>query len=127
MLKKIKWKLVLFVFLWLVSLSGLAMLMSFIEIKKSETTCREVKVILPGNQFFLERAEVDQILASKNGLLVGRRMQNINLQTLEDRLTSNPFVEYANVFSDMNGVINAEIIQRTPVLRVFNQAGQSYY
>lgn len=127
MLKRIKWKSVLFVFLWLISLSGLVVLMSFIDVKKSTTTCKEVKVILPGNQFFLERAEVDQILASKNGLLVGRRLDNIDLQRLENRLKANPFVEYANVFADMNGTIQAEIVQRTPVLRVFNMAGQSYY
>ncbi|MFD1630204.1 cell division protein FtsQ/DivIB [Pseudopedobacter beijingensis] len=127
MLKRIKWKNVLFVFLWLVSLSGLVVLMSFIEVKKNEAICKEVKVILPGNQFFLERAEVDEILASKNGLLVGRKLNNINLQSLEDRLRANPFVEYANVFSDMNGIIQAEVVQRTPVLRVFNLAGQNYY
>lgn len=127
MLKRIKWKSVLFVFLWLFSLSSLVVLMSFINVKKSATTCKEVKVILPGNQFFLERAEVDQILASKNGLLVGRKLDGIDLQRLEDRLKGNPFVEYANVFADMNGVIQAEIVQRTPILRVFNMAGQSYY
>jgi cell division protein FtsQ len=101
--------------------------MSFIEVKKKENVCTSVKVILPGNQFFIERAEVDEILASKNGLLIGRRLHNINLQNLEDRLRANPYIEYANVFADMNGVINAEIKQRVPVLRVFNLAGQDYY
>jgi len=127
MLKRIKWRSVLFVFLWLISLSGLIVLMSFIEIKKTENTCKEIRVILPGNQFFIERAEIDEILASKNGLLIGRRLSNINLQKLEDRLRANPFIEYANVFADMNGVINADIKQRVPVLRVLNVAGQDYY
>jgi cell division protein FtsQ len=127
MLKKIKWKLVGAIFLWLVSLSGLVVLMSFIETKKVETVCREVKVILPGNQYFIERAEVDEILVSRNGLLVGRRLDNIDLQSLEDRLQANPFIEYANVFADMNGVIHANIRQRVPVLRMLNIAGQDYY
>jgi cell division protein FtsQ len=127
MLKKIKWKLVGAIFLWLVSLSGLVVLMSFIETKKVETVCREVKVILPGNQYFIERAEVDEILVSKNGLLVGRRLDNIDLQSLEDRLQANPFIEYANVFADMNGVIHANIRQRVPILRMLNIAGQDYY
>jgi cell division protein FtsQ len=51
--------------------------MSFIEVKKKENVCTSVKVILPGNQFFIERAEVDEILASKNGLLIGRRLDKI--------------------------------------------------
>lgn len=127
MLKRIKWKLVGAIFLWLISLSGLVVLMSFIETKKVEAVCKEVKVILPGNQYFIERAEVDEILVSKNGLLVGRRLDNIDLQSLEDRLKANPFIEYANVFADMNGVIHANIRQRVPVLRMLNIAGQDYY
>lgn len=127
MLKRIKWKAVLIGFTWLLSLSGLIVLMSFIEIKKTENTCTEVKVILPGNQYFIERAEVDEILVSKNGLLIGRRLNNINLQKLENRLRANPFIEYANVFADMNGIIHADIKQRVPVLRVFNIAGQDFY
>lgn len=127
MLKRIKWKTVLIVFIWLLSLSGLVVLMSFIEIKKTKNTCTEVKVILPGNQYFIERAEIDEILASKNGLLIGRRINNINLQKLENRLKANPFIEYANVFADMNGIIHADVKQRVPVLRVFNIAGQDFY
>ncbi len=127
MLKKIKWKLVFTCFAWTVSLSGLVVLMSFIEIKKAENTCSKVQVILPGNQFFIERAEVDEILNQKNGLLVGRRINSINIQSLENRLKANPFIEYAKVFIDMNGIIHAEIKQRVPVLRVLNMAGQDFY
>ncbi len=127
MLKKIDWRAVLTTFIWMLSLSGLVVLMSFIEIKKSETTCAKVEVILPGNQFFIERAEVDEILKEKNGLLMGRRLSGINIQTLEDKLKANPFIEYAKVYADMDGVIHADIKQRVPVLRVLNRAGQDFY
>ncbi|MFC5283412.1 cell division protein FtsQ/DivIB [Pedobacter alpinus] len=127
MLKKIKWKLVFICFAWVVSLSGLVVLMGFIEVKKAENTCNKVQVILPGNQFFIERAEVDEILNRKNGLLIGRRLSNINIQDLENRLKANPFIEYAKVFIDMDGIIHAEIKQRVPVVRILNMAGQDFY
>lgn len=127
MLKKINWRLVFTVFAWTLSLGGLFALMGFIEIKKAENTCKKVQVILPGNQFFIERAEVDEILKKRNGLLVGRRINTINIQNLEDRLKANPFIEYAKVYIDMDGVIHADIKQRVPVVRVLNMAGQDYY
>lgn len=127
MLKKVNWKLVFTTFAWVLSLSGLVVLMGFIEIKKEETTCEKIQVILPGNQYFIERAEVDEILKDRNGLLVGRRLSNINIQKLEDKLKANPFIEYAKVYIDMNGIINADIRQRVPVLRVLNMAGQDFY
>jgi cell division protein FtsQ len=127
MLKRINWRAVLIGLAWVVSLSSIIVLMSFIEIKKSERTCEKVQVILPGNQFFIERAEVDQILTYKNGLLVGRRLSGINIQDLENKLKANPFIEYAKVYIDMNGVLHADIKQRVPVLRIFNLSGQDFY
>jgi cell division protein FtsQ len=127
MLKRINWKSVFVTFIWILSLSSLIVLMSFIEIKKVENTCTKVEVVLPGNQFFIERAEIDEILKSKNGLLVGRRLSGIDIQYLEDKLKANPFIEYAKVYIDMNGVIHADVKQRVPVLRILNMAGQDFY
>jgi cell division protein FtsQ len=127
MFKRIKWKAVGIAFAWIISLGGVITLMSFIEIKKAENTCEKVEVILPGNQFFVERAEVDEILKDKNGLLIGRRLDNINIQKLEDKLKANPFIEYAKVYIDMDGILHADVKQRVPILRVFNIAGQDFY
>lgn len=114
-------------FVWLISLTGLITLMSFIEIKKSELLCTKVEVILPGNQFFIERAEVDEILTLNNRVLVGRKLNSLDIQSLEDKLNANPFIEYAKVYIDMDGVIHADVKQRVPVLRVLNLAGQDFY
>lgn len=127
MLKRINWRAVFITTIWIISLGGLITLMSFIEIKKAEQTCNKVQVILPGNQFFIERAEIDDILNSKNGLLVGRRLSGINIQNLENRLKANPFIEYAKVYLDMDGVLHADVRQRVPILRVFNMTGQDFY
>ncbi|MBK0383375.1 cell division protein FtsQ [Pedobacter sp. SD-b] len=127
MFKRINWKAVGIMFVWLLSLSGVITLMSFIKIKKAENTCQKVEVILPGNQFFVERAEIDDILKDKNGLLVGRRLENINIQKLEDKLKANPFIEYAKVYIDMDGVLHADVKQRVPVLRILNMVGQDFY
>ncbi|HEX7367000.1 MAG TPA: cell division protein FtsQ [Pelobium sp.] len=127
MLKKINWKFVFSCFAWALSLAGLVVLMGFIEVKKTQATCKNVEVILPGNQFFIERAEIDEILKENNGLLVGRRINNINIQDLENRLKANPFIEYAKVYIDMDGVIHTDVKQRVPVLRILNIAGQDFY
>lgn len=127
MFKNINWRAIFIGFAWVCSLSGVIVLMSFIEIKKVESTCEKIEVVLPGNQFFIERAEIDEILKSKNGLLIGRRLSGIDIQYLENKLKANPFIEYAKVYIDMNGVIHAEVKQRVPVLRILNLSGQDFY
>jgi len=54
-------------------------------------------------------------------------MDNINLHDLESKLRANPFVEFAKVYADMDGVIMIEISQRQPILRVMNQFDQDFY
>jgi len=127
MFKKRIWRYLLISFAWALSLGGLVVLMSFIEVKKSEVLCREVKVYIPGNQYFIDRQEVDKIIQANNHVLVGRRMDNINIYDLEKRLRSNPFIEFAKVYADMDGVINVEISQRQPVLRIINRYDQDFY
>ncbi|MDP3468852.1 MAG: cell division protein FtsQ [Daejeonella sp.] len=127
MLKKINWRAILVSFLWLVSLGGLITLMSFIEIKKSDLKCKDVKVLLPGQYNFIERDEVDHILMENAGAMVGMDLNDINIHKLENALRANPFIEFAKVYVDMTGVIHVQIRQRKPVLRVVNMANIHFY
>lgn len=127
MLKRINWKAILYGFLWLVSLSGIVLLMSFIEVKKNKLKCSDVKILLPGRYNFVEREEIDRILLESGGVLVGKDLNDINIHRLEIRLKANPFIEYAKVYADMNGVVNVQIRQREPVLRVINMANLHFY
>lgn len=127
MLKRINWKLILFCFTWLVCLSGLVVLMSFISIKKNKQKCTDLKVMLPGNNNFIERDEVDKILLETSGSLVGRNLEDINIHKLENTLKANPFIEYAKVFADMNGIIHVDIRQRKPLVRIINMANVNFY
>lgn len=127
MFKQINWKTVFYVSCWVVCLSGLVLLMSFIESKKSAATCKDVKILIPGTQNFIERQEIDRILLLQAGKLIGRDLRNINIQRIEAILKANPFIEFAKVYADMDGVINIRIRQREPLLHVFNMQDRDFY
>ncbi len=121
------WRYILFGIIWVASLGGLVALMSFIEIKKSTMVCKDVQVIISGSQYFIDKQEVDNILGLNSNLLIGRRLENINIHQLEKRLRRNPFVERASIYNDMDGVIVVEISQRQPLMRVMNRFNQDFY
>ena len=127
MFKKRIWKHILIGFAWVVCLGGLVVLMSFIEYKKAGVFCKDVKIYIPGNQYFIDKEEVDNILKVHKHQLVGRNMESINLHDLENKLKANPFIESAKVYADMDGVIKVEISQRQPILRIMNQFDQDFY
>lgn len=125
MFKKRIWKYILISFCWLVSLGGVVVLMSFIEAKKATVICKDVKVYIPGNQYFIDKQEIDNIVNAHG--LIGRNLDDINIQSLENRLKANPFVQSAKVYEDMDGIIQVEISQREPILRIMNQSNQDFY
>jgi cell division protein FtsQ len=127
MFKKRIWKPLLIGLGWLVSLSGLVVLMSFIEVKKAELVCKKVNVFIPGNQYFIDRQEVDNILQTTSHTLIGSRIENIDIHALENKLKINPFVEFATVYIDMDGTLQVEVSQRQPILRIMNRFDQDFY
>ncbi|MFB9843258.1 cell division protein FtsQ/DivIB [Mucilaginibacter ginsenosidivorans] len=127
MFKKRIWRHILIGSAWVITLGGLVVLMSFIEFKKAGVVCKDVKVYIPGNQYFIDREEVDNILKIHRHKLVGRKMDEIDIHDLEEKLKANPFIESAMVYADMDGVIRVKISQRQPVVRVMNQFDQNFY
>lgn len=112
---------------WVISLAGVVVLMSFINGKKQELVCKEVKILIPGADNFIEREEIDLILKQGQGLLVGRRMSQINLESIEKNIKNNPYIAFAKVYADMDGLIHVEVEQRDPILRVINSSDQDFY
>ena len=127
MLKRINWKSVFKGCAWVVSLAGIVVLMSFISGKKHAVKCSNVKILIPGADNFIEREEVDAMLKHNQGILVGRNLQQINLNEIEAKIKSNPYIAFAKIYADMDGVIHIEIKQRQPILRVINAGSQDFY
>jgi cell division protein FtsQ len=127
MFDKINWKLIFKGFVWLVCLAGVVVLMSFISVKKQEVKCTNIKILIPGADNFIEREEIDAILKQGQGKLIGRSLEDINIHEIERSLKDNPYIAFAKVYTDMDGVIHIEVKQRQPVLRILNAGGQDYY
>ncbi len=127
MFKRINWNAIGKGFAWAICLSGIIVLMGFIEVKKQEVKCTNVKILIPGADNFIEREEIDAILKQSQGNLVGRLLEDINTHEIERAIQANPYIAFAKVYADMDGVINIQIKQRQPVLRIINAGGQDYY
>jgi cell division protein FtsQ len=79
MLKRINWKAIFKGFAWLVCLAGVVVLMSFIESKKDEVKCTNIKILIPGADNFIEREEIDAILKQGQGQLIGKNFRGVSI------------------------------------------------
>lgn len=121
------WKRLLYGFLAFASLVGLVMLMSFISRKSADYVCKQVHIVLPGEQSFIARSDIDTILKRQYGELVGKTLSGLPIHEMEEILGAIPFIKKAEITADMDGTLVIQMEQRTAMLRIINQQGEQYY
>ena len=111
----------------LLVLAGTGLLMGFIGKKSSEQSCSEVRVIVLGNESFIEQKDIMALLVEKYGELEGRTLESIPIHEMETDLRQIPFVFSATVTVDMDGQLTVRVKQREAVVRVINDKGLDFY
>ncbi|GAA4886551.1 cell division protein FtsQ [Flaviramulus aquimarinus] len=77
------------------------------------------------NNLFITNETVSKLLIQNYGGVKNVPKETLVLNELEKNLKSNPMIKAAEVYVAVNGTLNAEIEQKTPIARVSTNA--SYY
>lgn len=128
-MKKINYKKVLTTVLWVTAMATLMVSLGFVSKSENNVVARELNITVRNNDenLFLTEADVKRFFEDRNDQIVNARYSTIRINDLEKALNAHPAVENAEVSMDMNGQVKVEVVQRTPVLRVINKDGESYY
>src|SRR5258705_790753 len=96
---------------------------------QKDVTCKSVNINIDESEgnFFVEQNDIMNMIHDKWGVLVGKRVDAINMNVLETMIQNNPFILRAEVFSTIDGEVNIDVKQREPVLRIINSENQSFY
>ncbi len=122
-----KWNIALWVCI------NLFLLVSLIALNSKEKNLKVKRItvkIFPENElYFLDSAAILEIMKGiePNMMIVGGKIGFLKIDEMEADLEANPFVEQADISVDVAGNMRVKILQRSPVLRVFNNKAQSYY
>jgi cell division protein FtsQ len=128
-LKKINYRKLLVALLWVLTLAGLGSSLAFVARSEKEVVVKNLNISIHNNEenLFLTENDVKNYIAEGNQPILANKYRNISIPTLEKVLNAHPAIENAEVAGDMNGEVKIEITQRTPVCRVINLDGESYY
>lgn len=124
---RFNWGVFLYVVYLLAGISGLVLLMGTVNIKSSEQACTEMRILIEGEDAFVEQKDVQQLMESAYGQLVGRTLVSLPIHQIEKDLKQIPYVSHAKVSMDMNGLLSIRIQQRKAVLRVVDSLGAGFY
>jgi cell division protein FtsQ len=125
---KIKYSLI--VIFWLLCICSIAVLLGASIINHQNLSFKSIKVNIDesNGMLFLSKYDVINLLkVDQINIDDSKSLDEVNYRKLEQRIENNPYVENAELFVDASGNIQINIKQRTPILRVINNKGVSYY
>lgn len=114
---------------WAAILLYSLIMLPLIGAQKGETVCSNVQIDIEDDNgmHFVEPKDVMRILNDKRVKLKGNTMDSIDRNETEEILLRHSLVKDAEVYKSLNGTINIQIEQRTPILRVVNRESESFY
>nr|WP_242085599.1 cell division protein FtsQ/DivIB [Aestuariivivens sediminis] len=119
---RVNWSFLKIVFL----LGLLVFLFGFASIRNKARTVTPPNIKFIGeNNLFITNQTVSKLLIQNQHGVKNVLKETLDLNELERALNSNPMIKSAEVFVSVNGTLNADIEQKTPIARVHTNA--SYY
>lgn len=128
-MKQVKYRKIVFAVLWIIAIAGLMFSLGFVNKRQQNTRVEKMSIRILNNDenLFLSEQDVKNFFKERNDSLIDNKYRNISVPDLEKALNSHPAIENAEVSEDLDGNLQFDITQRTPVVRVINKDGESYY
>ncbi|MFN4122181.1 MAG: hypothetical protein ACK4GL_02615 [Flavobacteriales bacterium] len=86
-----------------------------------------VNIIVNTENQFISETDVQNLLVENNIRTIGMEKDEIDLIAIETLLKNQVAVENAVVFTTHDGKLVLKIVQRTPMIRLIDQTGYSFY
>tara|TARA_B110000046_G_scaffold90094_1_gene98126 strand:+ start:2571 stop:3368 length:798 start_codon:yes stop_codon:yes gene_type:complete len=87
----------------------------------------KVQIDFGEGNFFIDKEEVIEVVSDLGYLKDSTLMVNVDPRRIEHVLENNAFIQSAEVYEQLNGVLNVDVKVRQPILRIYTQNGQSVY
>lgn len=108
---------------------GLPVILGFAGAEQNNVLCTGIAVHIDNTDenYFVDENDIKEIIYSKGDSLVGSPISQVNLHNLEQLILKNPSIKEVQVYASVQGEVKADVIQRRPVVRIYNALGESFY
>lgn len=108
---------------------GVFALLGFVERTSLGMSIVHLDVKVDGAEgiHFIDDAAIRAEVLDQGTAIMGAAIGELHIPGIEQRLRNIPCVAKAEVYHTMNGVLHVRVVQREPVVRVFDRDGSSFY
>lgn len=127
--KRRRFKIVMIYTLAILGAGGLMALLGFVGKKQNGTQCwkLEIQVEAPDGRKFIDEHMIAALADSATSQIVGVPIGEVDIQSIHREVAANSSVSEAHVYTTVDGRCVIHVKQRTPIARIFNSLGESYY
>lgn len=97
---------------------------------RNRNTCSGIRIAYthPGGGRYVDSQQIVHLLkADVESRLTGAPLSSLDLNRMEDRLESDPWIRDADLYLDRGHILHMRIEERSPVARIFTRSGHSFY
>lgn len=115
--------------IWLLLIAWFTVMMGFVSRSNADVLCSQIVIQISDSSGvgFVKSDDVRKSIINSGMNIQGYPVEEIQTRKLESLLEKNPYVKNAEVFTDVEGDLFVDIIQRKPLIRVMPGGKQGYY
>jgi cell division protein FtsQ len=114
---------------WVVAIAGLFVLLGFTSTEHNNESCKKYSIHIDYGKadVLVTEEDIYSVIRSTGNLLKGQRLGSINFERIEREIKRHSYVENAEAFMNLEGNVEIDVVQRQPILRIFNEKSESFY
>jgi cell division protein FtsQ len=109
--------------------AGLFALLGFTTTEHNNEVCKKyiIRIDYGKADVLVMEGDIYTVVKSTGNLLKGQRLCLIDFERIEREIKRQPYVANAQVYMTLDGIVEIDVVQRQPILRIFNEKGESFY
>jgi cell division protein FtsQ len=114
---------------WVLMTGGLFALLGFTTTEHNSEVCKKyiIRISYGKADVLVTEEDIYTVVKTTGNLLKRQRLGSIDFERIEREIKRQSYVANAQVYMTLDGVVEIDVVQRQPILRIFNEKGESFY
>ena len=114
---------------WVLMTGGLFAILGFTTTEHNSEVCKKyiIRISYGKADVLVTEGDIYQVIKTTGNLLKSQRLGSIDFERIERVIKRQSYVANAQVYMTLDGIVKIDVVQRQPILRIFNEKGESFY
>ena len=114
---------------WVLMTGGLFAVLGFTTTEHNSNVCKKyiIRIDYGKADILITEGDIYTVVKTTGNHLKGQPLGSIDIEQIERELRHHSYVSNAQVYMTLEGVVEIDVVQRQPILRIFNDKGESFY